>query len=68
MKHFNLEQSENNPTSRDKIGSIFFFVYFLHHKNGNKEIKETKRHLEIPLCVVVFASNAILYENLRLDS
>jgi len=27
-KHFHSEQSGNNPTSREKIGQIFSFIYF----------------------------------------
>ena len=49
MKHFNLEQSENNPTSRDKIGLIFLFLFFYNLKTVIKK-KRDKRHLRIPLC------------------
>ena len=64
MKHFHLEQSENNPTSRDKIGLIFLFLFFYNIKTVIKDKRDTSGYL----CVVVFVSNAILYENLRLDS
>ena len=43
-RSFCSEQSENNPTSRDKIGLIFLF--FLNNKNA---IKERKRHFSVLL-------------------
>ena len=56
MKHFTSEQSENNPTNRDKIGLIFFI--FFNNKNANKEIN---RHFSVLLLVPMYQS--IIYFN-----